>query len=82
MVNIEPGFAGLMVIALRSWLSNPTQPPNLTSNNSKLQLLISKQAQVGWYHLLFGQFVHEWREIQDEYLDQQQLKDSKTTGSL
>jgi hypothetical protein len=74
----RPELADILLVALKLWLSDqqviiPVHPILYAS-------LISKQYRAGWEQLLFGRFVLEWSELQEDFLSTQPTRSKYHSG--
>jgi hypothetical protein len=62
----RPELAKILLSALTLWLSG--QPVIIPTASPTYTHLITKQHRAGWDQLLYGRFVLEWAELQEDFL--------------
>jgi hypothetical protein len=65
-MKTQPEILDILQEGLLAWFDE--REPVFTVQSLKYRMLIHKQTLAGWDQLLYGRFVLEWRNIQDEHL--------------
>ena len=65
-LKTKPELLDILIEGLKSWFEQ--RKPEFNMHTAAHVNLIRKQSRAGWDQLLFGRFVQEWRDIQDDHL--------------
>jgi hypothetical protein len=76
----RPELSAILLYSLATWLSD--QQVIIPVMSSTYASLISNQYRAGWEQLLFGRFVLEWAELQEEYLSSLPSRSKYHSGKI
>ena len=77
-IQTQPELLDILLEGLSAWFED--RQPAFNFQSVKYNALISRQNKAGWDQILYGRFVIDWRNIQDEHLHSMHNTKQQQTG--